>query len=109
MTEVIAMYSEGRVAAGELAVAIGVGIATGEVVAGYTGTDRRATYTCVGDTVNRAARLESLTKEIGHPIAIDGATRSALTAEFDLVPLGEIPIRGKSRPVEAYAVRTVVV
>jgi class 3 adenylate cyclase len=109
MTEVIAMYSEGRVAAGELAVAIGVGIATGEVVAGYTGTDRRATYTCVGDTVNRAARLESLTKEIGHPIAIDGATRSALTAEFDLVPLGEIPIRGKSRPVEAYAVRTIVV
>jgi adenylate cyclase len=106
MTEVIAMYSEARVAAGELSVAIGVGIATGEVVAGYTGTDRRATYTCVGDTVNCAARLESLTKEIGHPIAIDGATRSALTAEFDLEPLGEIPIRGKSRPVEAYAVLT---
>jgi adenylate cyclase len=106
MTDVISMYSEGRVAAGQLAVAIGVGIATGEVVAGYTGTNRRATYTCVGDTVNRAARLEALTKEIGRPIAIDGATRSALTAEFDLEPLGEIPIRGKARPVEAYAVPT---
>jgi class 3 adenylate cyclase len=44
------------------AIRIGIGISTGQVIAGYTGTQRRATYTCVGDTVNLAPRLEAYTK-----------------------------------------------
>jgi class 3 adenylate cyclase len=53
-------------------IAIGIGIATGDVIAGYTGTQQRATYTCVGDTVNLAARLEGHTKEAGAARCADG-------------------------------------
>ena len=63
---------------GKPAIAIGVGIASGEVIAGYTGTQQRATYTCVGDTVNLAARLEAHTKACGQPVLVDEATMRAL-------------------------------
>ena len=55
---------------------IGIGIASGLVVAGYTGSQHRATYTCVGDTVNVAARLEAHTKSSARPILIDEHTRA---------------------------------
>ena len=62
MIEMIELLNVERTAAGKAALRIGIGIATGEMVAGYTGTQQRATYTCIGDTVNLAARLESHTK-----------------------------------------------
>jgi len=104
MVEMMAVFSEGRVAAGQPPVTIGVGIATGEVVAGYTGTDQRATYTCVGDTVNLAARLESYTKEAGSPVVLDGCTAASLTDEVALQSLGSLVVRGKTLPVDAFAV-----
>ena len=61
---------------------IGVGIASGQVVAGYTGTLHRATYTCVGDTVNVASRVEGATKQLGIPILITGTTRKLLGDGF---------------------------
>ena len=48
------------------------------VIAGYTGTQQRATYTCVGDTVNVAARLESHTKIAQRPILINENTGSVV-------------------------------
>jgi len=59
---------------GGLQIEIGVGIATGRVVAGYAGTQSRATYLCVGDIVNLSARLESHTKVVHKPIIIDENT-----------------------------------
>src|SRR6185436_2891808 len=44
---------------------IGIGIASGQVIAGYTGTERRVTYTCVGDTLVVGAHLEQHTKVLG--------------------------------------------
>jgi class 3 adenylate cyclase len=76
------------------------------VVAGYTGTQQRATYTCVGDTVNLAARLESHTKEAGHSILMDAATRAALGADFAAEALGAVSLKGKAAPVEIFALRT---
>ena len=59
MIQMIEQFNLEREATGKAQIRIGIGIATGEVVAGYTGTQQRATYTCIGDTVNLAARLEA--------------------------------------------------
>jgi class 3 adenylate cyclase len=68
-----------QVAQGKPEIRIGIGIASGRVIAGYTGTQRRVTYTCVGDPVNLAAHLEAHTKVLGKPILIDEQTRAALS------------------------------
>src|SRR6476469_5797745 len=78
MLELVRLFNADRRALGKPEIRIGIGVATGEMVAGYTGTQERATYTCVGDTVNLAARLEQHTKEAGHAILIDAATRAEL-------------------------------
>jgi adenylate cyclase len=90
--------------AGKPELRIGIGIATGEVVAGYTGTQDRATYTCVGNTVNLAARLEAHTKEAGEPILVDGETSRALGGALAAKTLGTVEIRGRSQPLEVFAV-----
>jgi adenylate cyclase len=104
MIELVEMFSRDRAAAGKPPIRIGIGIATGDMVAGYTGTNERATYTCIGDTVNVAARLEAHTKEVARPILIDGATRAGLGPQIRAEALGPVPIRGKAQPVDVFAV-----
>ncbi|RZL88977.1 MAG: adenylate/guanylate cyclase domain-containing response regulator [Variovorax sp.] len=104
MVDLIELLNAERTAAGKAAIRIGVGIATGEMVAGYTGTQQRATYTCIGDTVNLAARLEAHTKVAKRSILIDPATRMALDERIPVEPLGAASFRGKATPVEVYAV-----
>ncbi|WP_310389413.1 adenylate/guanylate cyclase domain-containing protein [Roseateles sp.] len=107
--EMIAMmeqFSAEQVAAGRAPLKIGVGIATGEMIAGYTGTDARATYTCIGDTVNLAARLEAHTKAAQRAILIDAATQDALGDEVATEPLGPVLFKGKAEPVQVFAVQT---
>jgi adenylate cyclase len=104
MVELIRLFDEEQAARGKVEIQIGVGIASGRVVAGYTGTHNRATYTCVGDTVNVAARLESHTKELGRPILIDENTREGLSDEIAVEPQGELLMKGKTQPTQVYAV-----
>lgn len=103
MHEMMRGFNQDRAAQGETPVQIGVGIATGELIAGYTGTNRRATYTCVGDAVNGAARLENHTKAIGHGIAVDGPTYAALRGRAPKVRAGTVELKGKAAPTEVYA------
>jgi class 3 adenylate cyclase len=81
-----------------------VGIATGDVFAGYTGTQERATYTCVGDTVNLAARLEAHTKVAVRSILVDGATRAALAGRVASEALGAVQFKGKAQAVDVFAI-----
>jgi len=104
MIELIDLFNAERTAGGRAAIRIGIGIASGEMVAGYTGTQARATYTCIGDTVNLAARLETQTKAAGRPILIDRATREGLPPAIAVEALGPVTIRGKAAPVDVFAV-----
>jgi adenylate cyclase len=106
MVNVLKDFNESRAVEGKVPINIGIGIASGTVIAGYAGTQHRATYTCVGDTVNLAARIESHTKVVGLPILIDAETRASLPASMQVDSLGEVLFRGKSVPVPIYSVRT---
>jgi adenylate cyclase len=104
MIELIEMLNVERQAGGRMPLKIGVGIATGDMIAGYTGTHARATYTCIGDAVNLAARLEAHTKVAQRPILIDGDTAAALGGTPALEPLGPVQLKGKAATVEVFAV-----
>jgi class 3 adenylate cyclase len=104
MVELIDLFNRDQVSLRRAQIKIGVGIASGQVIAGYTGTQHRATYTCVGDPVNLAARLESHTKEVGRPILIDEDTRAGLNGEIVVQPEGELLLKGKTKPVNVYSV-----
>jgi class 3 adenylate cyclase len=105
MIEMVELFNAERASEGKPPIAIGIGIASGEVIAGYTGTQQRATYTCVGDTVNLAARLEAQTKTAGHAVLVDAATQEALAGRVATLPLGPMAIRGKAAAVDVFAVR----
>jgi class 3 adenylate cyclase len=94
-----------RVARSKAELRIGIGIASGVMIAGYTGTQNRATYTCVGDTVNLAARIEAHTKVAGRPILVDQNTRKDLPEEIAVEALGPVLFKGKQQPVEIFGVK----
>jgi class 3 adenylate cyclase len=96
MFEMIGGFNAEQVAAGAAELRIGVGIATGEVIAGYAGTEQRATYTCIGNTVNLAARLEAHTKQAGCDLLIDGATHAELRATAEARRIVAVTFKGFS-------------
>jgi len=104
MLEMIELLNADRAAQQQPPIAIGIGIASGEMIAGYTGTQTRATYTCIGDTVNLAARLEAHTKHAGRAILVDGDTRDALGERLPTDALGPVTFKGKSQPVAVFAI-----
>jgi class 3 adenylate cyclase len=104
MIEMVELFDLERAAANKPQIKIGIGIASGEMVAGYTGTNERATYTCIGDTVNLAARLETHTKLAERAILIDSATRSGLSERIQVDLLGQVPFKGKAAPVDVFSV-----
>jgi class 3 adenylate cyclase len=104
MVDLIHLFNAEQAAQDKVQIEIGIGIASGSVIAGYTGTLHRATYTCVGDTVNLAARLEAHTKVAKRPILIDENTRQFLRDGIPVEPQGELLVKGKTMPVNVYAV-----
>jgi adenylate cyclase len=104
MIELIDLFNLERVAAAKPEIRIGIGIASGEMVAGYAGTTDRATYTCIGDVVNLASRIEAHTKDAQRAILIDGATREGLGERIAVEPLGPVAFKGKTVPVDIFAV-----
>ena len=104
MIELIDLFNQEQALLQRAPIAIGIGIASGPVIAGFVGTQRRATYTCIGDTVNLASRLESHTKVVGQPILIAENTRLGLDSKIQVVPQGEVQVRGKTQTVNIFSV-----
>ena len=101
---VLDKFNVGREAIDKPEINIGIGIATGEVIAGYAGTQDRATYTCIGDKVNLAARLEAHTKIENCSILIDNATRDAIIDKNNTEVIGYPSLKGISEPVAIFSV-----
>jgi adenylate cyclase len=92
---------------GEPQLITGVGINTGVVIAGGLGTSDRLHYTVIGDTVNTAQRLESLTRDLFDcsAILVSHSTYTALADQqvrFSFEPLGYHQVRGKLEKIQVY-------
>ncbi len=74
--------------------AVGVGLACGEATVGHVGAAARHSYTAIGDCVNVASRLESLTKEVGFPLVMTKEVATRTGGRAGLVPLGVHAIKG---------------
>ena len=84
---------------------VGVGVHTGELVAGTIGGGGKLDYTLIGDTVNVAARVQELTKDTGDPLLITEQTRRILTRSPRAIEArGAHRLRGKTRETPVYAV-----
>jgi len=105
MTGNLAVFNAEQSAQKGTSVPSGIGIASGEMIAGYTGMQRSATYTCVGDTVNLAAGIEAHAKVAGRSILLDETTRNGLPPTISVERLGAVQFKGKQQVVEIFSLR----
>ena len=82
---------------------IGVGLHTGPAIVGSIGSPQRLEFTAMGNTVNVASRIESLTKTVGRPLLLTADVRARLTIDFQLEALPPQQVRGVEEPVTVFA------
>lgn len=107
MRQRLAELNRQRSAQGEEPVAHGIGVHSGEVLAGSVGSPDRLVYALVGDTVNVASRIQNLNKQFGTDILVSADTRERVTdAALRFESLGKTPLRGKREELEIFFLRS---
>ncbi len=106
MAELAAQFNAERSAAGRDALGLGVGLASGEVVLGRAGTQRRPVLVCVGAAAQRAVRLEALAAERELSVLIDAATHAALAGRAATSALAPSLLPGSAKAQAVYLLPT---
>jgi class 3 adenylate cyclase/response regulator of citrate/malate metabolism len=83
---------------------IGIGLATGQVVAGLLGSPERMNYTVMGNSVNLSARIESLTNHYGAQLLVCSETYNALKNPYHSRLIDKIRVKGQSEPAALYEI-----
>ncbi len=104
MVQALEVLNARWLAEGRPALGIGIGVNSGEMIAGNIGSASIRSYTVIGDAVNLGARLESLNKEKGTTIIVSAATVAQLKTPPPMRPLGSVVVKGKSIAVEIFEV-----
>jgi len=105
MRKSLSTLNKKREFTGESPIAHGIGVHTGEVLAGSVGSPDRLVYAMVGDTVNSASRIQVLNKTFGTDILISQTTKDLIKAkDFNLSSLGKMALKGKSEEIEVYKI-----
>ena len=112
MRVALSEFNRWQAAAGGSQLQCGIAVATGVVVAGNVGGKERIEYTVIGDTVNLAARLQAMSKELHHDIllneeayfqACNERSNPGDKIQLDIEKIPNVTIRGKNEPVTIYA------
>lgn len=102
--EAMVRINAGLTARGLPTVTAGTGVNTGPCFVGLMGSSDRLSYTCIGDSVNLAARLEGLTRVYGVPACFGGSSLARLPDGLRAVELDRIAVRGRSQAAPVFAV-----
>lgn len=102
MLAALAQLNERMTARGEQPLAIGIGLHTGAAVIGSIGSPARMEFTAIGSTVNVAARVEAMTKQIGQAFLFTEHTHQELNGHLSPVEMGEHVLRGMTEPIRLF-------
>ncbi len=104
MRDSLSYFNSIRKSKWKIPVKIGMGICSGEVVSGNIGSEKRMDFTVIGDEVNLASRLESLTKQYGVEILISESTKEEVGDIFTTRLIDQVLLKGKSNKIKIYEV-----
>ncbi len=105
MRQALSELNEKRLARGEEAIMIGMGLHAGQAISGTIGSDERMEYTVIGNTVNTASRIEASTKAFGTDLLITDEVILRLENKFIMDYAGAAEVKGRSEALKMYKVR----
>jgi len=102
MTRTLGRFNQQRTSCGLEPIEVGIGISTGEVVAGSVGTTKRMDYTVIGESVNLAARLEGANKHYGTSVLVSDSTISQLKSALSWREIDLMRVTGTNKLISVF-------